>query len=298
MNPRGGPPSHRRGSAALLLFLLAALVRLYGALLVLYPKAFRRRYGAEMRRDFSELMREGLEEGGATELVRVWAQAHSDLVLTALKERSTRAARRYASYSSVGPRVATRAAARAMVAVVLVAVGVASAGLLQAPTYEASAHVLVGERSPAQEMGNGKIQLIPNAPTPERLEKISQATAGAIDSRYVTEEAIQRLELQMDPAELSDNLTVEQVEATQFIRLTYEDTNPERARAIVNTVGEVSSELISEGSAAGSQLRATVYEKARVSYTPVSPHPLRNGLLTLVMGLVLLRHHAGGRAAH
>ena len=38
-----------------------------------------------------------------------------------------------------------------------------------------------------------------------------------------------------------------------------------------------------------SYLRATVsvWEKAAVPETPVSPHPLRNGLLTLVIGLVL-----------
>jgi hypothetical protein len=63
MRPRGGG----RGE-----HLLAVLARLYGALLVLYPEAFRRRkYSEEMRRDFSELMLEGLEEGGAKELVRV-----------------------------------------------------------------------------------------------------------------------------------------------------------------------------------------------------------------------------------
>ena len=73
MIPRGGPPGpRRRGSAALLMLLLAASAWLYGALLVLYPKAFRRRYSEEMRQDFRELMLEGLEEGGATELVRVW----------------------------------------------------------------------------------------------------------------------------------------------------------------------------------------------------------------------------------
>ena len=44
--------------------LLAASARLYGALLFLYPKAFRRHYAREMRRDFQELSREGLEEGG------------------------------------------------------------------------------------------------------------------------------------------------------------------------------------------------------------------------------------------
>jgi hypothetical protein len=35
--------------------LLAASARLYGALLFLYPKAFRRHYAREMRRDFREL---------------------------------------------------------------------------------------------------------------------------------------------------------------------------------------------------------------------------------------------------
>jgi hypothetical protein len=68
-------------------------------------------------------------------------------------------------------------------------------------------------------------------------------------------------------------LTIEQVESTSFIALTYEDTDPVRAQRIVNTLGEVSSELISERSAAGSQLTAKVYEKAIVPDSPVSPDP-------------------------
>jgi hypothetical protein len=108
MNSRGGAagPRHRRGGAALLL--LAAGVRLYGALLVLYSKAFRRGYSEEMRRDFRELMREGLQ-GGATGLVRVWAQAFWDLVLTALKERSTLLSARSAYSLFLEPRMAARA---------------------------------------------------------------------------------------------------------------------------------------------------------------------------------------------
>ena len=54
---------------------MAASARLHSALLVLYPKAFGRCYAAEMRRDFLELMLEGLQEEGATKLVRVLAQA-------------------------------------------------------------------------------------------------------------------------------------------------------------------------------------------------------------------------------
>jgi capsular polysaccharide biosynthesis protein len=262
MKPRGGGRGdrHRRGSAALLLLLLATSAWLYGALLVLYPKVFRRRYSEEMRRDFRELMLEGLAEGGAKELVIVLAQAFSDLVLTALKERSTLLAARSAYSLSVDPRIAVRA----MVAVVLVAVAVTGASFLQTPTYEASANVLV-----AQKQG------------------LTLMSTYAIDSRPVAEKAIGRLGLQMEPAELLDNLTVEQVEDTSytsFIVLTYEDTVPERAQRIANTVSEVSSEFSSERS---STFRDTVWEKAALPESPVSPHPLRNGLLTLVIGLML-----------
>ena len=55
-----------------------------------------------------------------------------------------------------------------VLAVPLVAVGVVGASLLlQTPTYEASVHMSVGVRYPAQGTGNGKIQLIPNAPRPK-----------------------------------------------------------------------------------------------------------------------------------
>jgi uncharacterized protein involved in exopolysaccharide biosynthesis len=70
----------------------------------------------------------------------------------------------------------------------------------------------------------------------------------------------------MDPAELLDNLTIEQVESTSFIVLTYEDTDPVRAQQIVHTVGDVSSELISERSAAGSQLTANALTTHRKTH--------------------------------
>src|SRR5215211_731805 len=238
-------------------------------------------------------MREGLEEGGAKELVRVWAQAFSDLVLTALMERSTTAARRYAYYLSLDPEIAQRAAARAMVAVVLVSAAVVMASLWQTPTYEASAQVWVDQKQGDQQhnlagnlAGGPRIRIdIPE--DRERLQTLTLTMALAIDSRPVAEEAIRRLELRMEPAELLDKLHVEQVENTSFIRLSYEDTDPVRAKKIANMVGEVSSELISERSAAGSKLKATVSERAGVPFTPLSPHPWRNGLLTLVMGIAL-----------
>jgi capsular polysaccharide biosynthesis protein len=120
---------------------------------------------------------------------------------------------------------------------------------------------------------------------PGQFQTIILEMAHAIDSRPVAEEAIRRLKLEMTPAELLDKLTARQIEDTSFIRLSYEDTDPERAKLIANTLGNVSSELFSEGS---SKFTAAVVEKAELPESPVSPNPLRNGLLTLVVGLALV----------
>src|SRR5918998_3432531 len=101
MAPGGGGRGERRRAV---LLLLAASEWLYGALLSLYPRAFRERYAEEMRRDFADLSREGLEEGGRTELLRVWGGAFSDLALTAIRERGTAMSR--SGYPLIKPRTA------------------------------------------------------------------------------------------------------------------------------------------------------------------------------------------------
>jgi capsular polysaccharide biosynthesis protein len=126
----------------------------------------------------------------------------------------------------------------ALVAVVLVAMAVTSVSLQQAPTYEATAQVWVDQKEGDQ-------------------QTYVTVSGEAIDSRPVAEDAIQHLGLRMDPSELLDSLTVEKVENTSFLRLSYTDTDPERARLIVNTVSEVSSERISPISAVASKFTAT-----------------------------------------
>jgi capsular polysaccharide biosynthesis protein len=120
--------------------------------------------------------------------------------------------------------------------------------------------------------------------------------APTIDTRPVAKEAVRRLgsesgaEAGMSPDELLANLTVEEVDATNLLRLTYEGTDPEQAARIPDTLAEVvASEHTVTVSPRGDDIKLTaaVYEKAAVPESPASPKPLRNGLIALVASLTL-----------
>ena len=269
MAPGGGDRGRRWGEG----LLLAASRRLYGALLALYPRAFRRRYAAEMRRDFADLSREGLEEGGGAELVRVWGAAFSDLALTALEERGTVLARN--AYLPVDPRIA----ARAMAAVVLVAVTVTVASLAETPRFEASAKVLVGQRQ-GDDQGSSLGDVL-------GLQDLTVTMAETVETRPVAEAVIRRLDLSATPNGLLQNLRVEQLPGTQIIEVSYEGASPEGAQQVANAVGEEFSGRVAELNDDVYAVTATIVERAPVPQEPASPNPLRNGLLALVSGLLL-----------
>jgi capsular polysaccharide biosynthesis protein len=115
--------------------------------------------------------------------------------------------------------------------VVLVFLGATLANYLwQIPVYEASAKlVLVQKRGVAQDS-----DLQNNT---EGLQELTRFVADAIDSRPVAEEVIQRLGLQMKPAELVENLSVEQEGSTLFIQLSFKDVDPERANRSLTQLG-------------------------------------------------------------
>jgi capsular polysaccharide biosynthesis protein len=183
----------------------------------------------------------------------------------------------------------------ALAASLLVAAVVAMFSATRTPTYEASAVLLVAQ----QEQNAGKIQPIPNY-HPHRLggrQALAQTMVIDIETRPVAKEAIRRLGLEVSPEELLDNLTVdvEQVGTAQSIQLSYTDTDPMRARLVVNAVGRVSSERISEADAISNNITANVWKKAEISVTPASPKPLRNGLIALVVALALSAALIGAR---
>jgi hypothetical protein len=66
---------------------LASSDRLYCALLLLYPRAFRREFGPHMAQVFRACCRQAQGERGAIGLLSLWVPVVGDLAVTALQER-------------------------------------------------------------------------------------------------------------------------------------------------------------------------------------------------------------------
>jgi capsular polysaccharide biosynthesis protein len=168
-----------------------------------------------------------------------------------------------------------------VILVTLIFVGATvGSSLWQTPVYGASVKILVGQELEGDQAGNLSSSV-------QGLEQLTQTMVEAINSRPVAGEVIRQLGLQMAPRDLLDNLTIEQIGTTQFIQLYYQDQDPQRAQNVVNALADVSSDRIAEASASGNDITATVWEYATVPSSPVSPNPVRNGLVALGLGLML-----------
>lgn len=150
---------------------------------------------------------------------------------------------------------------------------------IQTPLYEADIKVLIGQKQDSAPENLGSE--IPG------LQQLTQTMVEAASSRRTAEAVIQELDLSTSPETLLQDLNVEQIGATQFIEISYRDSNPQRAQQVVDTVGEVFSSQISEVSPSANAITATLWERAAVPVSPVSPDPLRNGLLALALGLMI-----------
>jgi capsular polysaccharide biosynthesis protein len=152
--------------------------------------------------------------------------------------------------------------------------------LVQAPVYEASIKILVGQQRDSDVPANLGSDIM-------GLQQLTLTMAEAVGTRPVAEAVTQELNLKESPEDLLEVMNAEQIGNTQFIQITYWDTNPEQAQRIVNTIGKKFSEQSFDVSPIASPITATVWERAVTPQAPVSPKPLRNGLVALVVGGML-----------
>jgi capsular polysaccharide biosynthesis protein len=175
---------------------------------------------------------------------------------------------------------------RRMWTIVLVAAVTAGSALgfslLQTPTYEASVQILVGQKVAGGQIPN------PGVADVSDLQEVAQTVAQAVPTTPIAETVVERLNLQeVSAKEVLNNTSAEPDPGTMFVNVSYKDSDPERAQLIANTISKVLSEKISEVSVGANAITATVWEPATLPETPISPDPLRNGIIALVLGSLL-----------
>jgi capsular polysaccharide biosynthesis protein len=149
--------------------------------------------------------------------------------------------------------------------------------IVQTPTYDASTKIIIGQ--------GGKLTQDPVAEA--GLQDITDTMVVAVGTRPVAEGVISKLHLHKSPTKFLKDMSVQRLGATQFIEVTYTDTDPKRAQRVANTIGEVFSQEVAGVSPGPNDITASVWEPAAVPQSPADPDPIRNGLLALVLGLVL-----------
>lgn len=153
--------------------------------------------------------------------------------------------------------------------------------LLQTPKYEATIKILVGQSSKNQDSSSSLGSQV------QGLQQLTGTMAEAVDSGSVADRVIKSLNLATTQDDFLRNLSAQQIPETQFIEVSYTDSNPARAQQIANTIGDEFSKKVSEVSPSANSVTATVWEKAELPETPSSPQPLLYGLLALTLGTLL-----------
>ena len=152
--------------------------------------------------------------------------------------------------------------------------------LLQTPTYESSVLIQVGEKTTGDT--NSALDVAD-------LQELTLTVAKAVPTTPVAEAVVERLE---DPPEggagaVLANSSAEPDPGTVFVNVSYKDSDPERAQLIADTIGIVLSEKIPEMNLGANAITATVWEPATLPETPLSPDPIRNGIIGLMLGSLL-----------
>ena len=182
------------------------------------------------------------------------------------------------------PQTILQTLRRRMWTIVLVAVVLTGSALafslLQTPTYEASVQILVGQKTSG--VSNNL-----NADV-SGLQDLTLTVAKAVPTTPVAEAVVERLGLpEGSVGKVLRNTSAEPDPGTMFVNVSYKDSDPKRAQLVANAIGEVLSKKISEVGLSASAITAQVWEPANLPETPVSPDPIRNGILALALGSIL-----------
>ncbi len=172
---------------------------------------------------------------------------------------------------------------RRVSAIILVTVVITGSALgfslNQTPTYVASVKMLVSQKSPGGPNLGGDIA---------GLQEVTLTVARAVDTEPVAQGVVEQLnQPELSAGEVLANMSVEPDPGTMFINVSYKDSDPQRAQLIANTIAEMGSQKISDVMLGANPIVVRIWQPATLPENPVSPNPVRNGIIALLLGGIL-----------
>ena len=154
--------------------------------------------------------------------------------------------------------------------------GFAISKFVLTPTYKSTTKIYILNKSESQTVTYSDVQL---------GTQLTKDYAELINSRYVLEEVIQMLSLDMDYGEMLHMVSVDTPADTRIVSITVEDTDPAQAMNIANCVREAASNHIQNVM----DIEAVnVVETANMPTTKASPNVMMWTLAGGVIGVFLL----------
>ena len=151
--------------------------------------------------------------------------------------------------------------------------------LYQMPTYQATVKMLVSQENPGGPNLGGDIA---------GLQEVTLTVARAVPTQPVAQRVVEQLnQPDLSAGEVLANMSVEPDPGTMFINISYQDSDPQRAQLIANSVAEASSQKISDVMLGANPIVARIWQPATLPENPVSPNPERNGIIALLLGGLL-----------
>ena len=164
----------------------------------------------------------------------------------------------------------------AIIVIVSGLVGLLYSKIFITPRYEASINMIVNSRNDST---SGNISN-DNIASSQNMAK----TCAVIIKVNILYQVIDELNLDISYEKLKEMVTVESVNSTQVMNIVVNDTDPERAKQIVEKIGDIAPEILVDAIEGGScKIVSDVYSTGK----PVSPNSTKNGLLVALIALVI-----------
>ncbi|WP_343347359.1 YveK family protein [Terrisporobacter petrolearius] len=146
------------------------------------------------------------------------------------------------------------------------------------PVYEANTTLIVNK-----EIENETTQMTTSDDL-NFVQKLALTYGEIIKSRSVITSTIDKLNLDMTYEDLSEAVSITNVENTQIIKISVKNENPRVAATICNTIPEIfSTEVQRIVKASGTE----VIDKAAVPEKPIKPNKTMNVLIATVLGAMV-----------